>query len=183
MSEEITYKNGKYKGDLNEDLPDGKGEFKYTNGDVYNGDFRAGLKDGVGIYTYKSGETYEGDWKDDKKDGKGVYTYKNGVQYEGEWANNKRSGSGQLILPDGQTFTINYKDGKADVNIVPVKDGSVFEGSLSKGLPHGKGKYPSRICRVRKPSLACHSVFFNSGSPFSYRSSLHCITDRPCRKQ
>jgi hypothetical protein len=38
----------------------GKGVYKFNNGDVYTGNFNGGKKNGVGKYNYVNGDIYEG---------------------------------------------------------------------------------------------------------------------------
>ena len=47
------------------DKKEGKGIYKYDNGDIYEGYFKNDKKEGKGIYKYKNGDIYEGDFKND----------------------------------------------------------------------------------------------------------------------
>ena len=53
---QIVYDEGEFK----ENLYEGRGTFRYLNGNVYEGEYRAGWKEGRGAYRYKTGEVYEG---------------------------------------------------------------------------------------------------------------------------
>ena len=60
------YDNGKYIGEWNNDIKEGKGIFYHNNGDIYDGEFKNDKKEGKGIFYYNNGDKYEGEWKDDK---------------------------------------------------------------------------------------------------------------------
>ena len=45
----------------------GKGVYRFNNGDIYTGNFAAGKKNGIGKYNYSNGDIYEGEWKNDMK--------------------------------------------------------------------------------------------------------------------
>ena len=63
-------------------------ELNYENG-RYIGNVNNGLREGKGIMNYNDGDRYEGDWKNGIKDGKGIYYCNNGTKKEGEWQDNK----------------------------------------------------------------------------------------------
>ena len=46
--------------------------------DEYQGDRVDGKKEGKGIYKFSNGDVYYGDWRDDQMDGEGVYEFVNG---------------------------------------------------------------------------------------------------------
>jgi len=92
-------------------MPDGKGTFDYTNGDVYVGQFEYGFRSGKGIMTFANGDTYNGEWKADMMHGKGTYTFltpdptkpkKNDV-YTGQWRFNMMHGKGSYKFANGTT--------------------------------------------------------------------------------
>jgi hypothetical protein len=131
------YKNGKYIGDYLNGKREGKGVYKYNNGDIYEGEYKNDLKDGEGTYRfengdiyighykegnfhgkgkyeYADGDIYEGDYKDDLRDGIGTYTYTNGNKYEGEWKEGLKHGKGTFLYSDGSKYVGDYKNGKKD---------------------------------------------------------------------
>lgn len=69
-----------YKGEFSKGLPDGKGIYTWSNGDVFEGNFKKGLKEGDGKLTYKSDQIADsmliGFWKNDKYYGHYEYPYK-----------------------------------------------------------------------------------------------------------
>lgn len=43
----------------------------YDDDGRYEGEYQNNLRNGKGIYYYDNGDRYDGDWKDDKKNGRG----------------------------------------------------------------------------------------------------------------
>lgn len=64
--------SGSYTGECKDGLANGKGVA--TGDDYYKGSFVEGLPDGRGIYKYKNGNIYSGEWKCGLKDGIGKFT-------------------------------------------------------------------------------------------------------------
>jgi hypothetical protein len=60
---------------------------------------------GRGAYRYAEGDTYEGDWKNDKRHGKGKVTYVSdgriSESYDGDWFEGRMHGQGSYIYADG----------------------------------------------------------------------------------
>ena len=98
---EIISPNGKYKGQLKNNLRDGKGTFIYKNGDKYEGDWKNGKKDGRGIYYFSNGDRFDGEWKNNLREGKGILYWKNGDRYEGDCKNDLRDGKGIIYYANG----------------------------------------------------------------------------------
>jgi hypothetical protein len=70
--------------------------------------------------TYKDGTMYSGEWMDGKRNGEGIQKYTNNSErafYKGSWKNDFEEGEGFLIYINGDRY----------------------QGSLIKGLRHGKG--------------------------------------------
>ena len=103
-------KNYEYEGDFINDLRDGYGIEKYSDGSVYEGEFKSDLKEGKGklIIKNKDKDIIEdiGQFKSNKINGKGIINWANGKQYYGEINNNEISGYG--ILKEGKTKYIGY---------------------------------------------------------------------------
>lgn len=86
-----TFLNGDvYEGEWENRLPNGQGEYTYTNGlkkgQVYKGEWKNGEKSGYGKYTWPNGDVYEGEWEAGLQKGRGKMTLSNGTVYEGEWS-------------------------------------------------------------------------------------------------
>ena len=84
ISQKIEYDNGKYVGEIKNNMRDGKGVYYYNSDNRYEGDWKNDKREGKGILISSSGAKYEGDWKNDKKEGKGIFYYNKGDKYEGE---------------------------------------------------------------------------------------------------
>ena len=41
-------------------MPEGKGVYRFSNGDVFEGEFKAGKRNGKGVYTFASGTKQTG---------------------------------------------------------------------------------------------------------------------------
>ena len=102
------YKTGKYKGDYLNGKREGKGIYKYNNGDIYEGEYKNDNMEGKGIMYYKSGDRYEGEWKNDKREGKGIYYYKNGDREMGDYLNGKQIGKHVTLTINGEVKTNIY---------------------------------------------------------------------------
>ena len=44
---------GKYEGEYNKDLKEGKGKYSWSNGDWYEGEWKDGVRHGHGVYVWK----------------------------------------------------------------------------------------------------------------------------------
>jgi hypothetical protein len=55
----------RYEGQFNKGMPEGKGTYKWANGNYYEGQFKNGRKEGKGKMVYKD-STVTGFWKEDK---------------------------------------------------------------------------------------------------------------------
>ena len=107
------YNNGdKYEGEYKNDLKEGYGTYRFQNGDVYTGEYKNGLFEGKGKYEYVDGDIYEGEYKEDLREGEGVYIYNNGNKYEGQWMRGLKHGKGTFNYEDGSKFVGEYLNGK-----------------------------------------------------------------------
>jgi hypothetical protein len=94
----------------------GKGTFKYSNGNVYEGNFKDATLDGQGTFTYADGEfkggKYIGQFKNNKANGKGVFNYASGDKYDGGWEDNTLSGYGVFTYANGKVVKGQFKNNK-----------------------------------------------------------------------
>lgn len=125
-SQVLIWNNGEYIGEVQNDLPNGRGKFSFTKGGEYIGDFKDGKPHGYGTYTsIKSANDfliYRGEYYEGMQHGKGVAEKPNGI-YVGGWKNNNRHGHGTLKLYNGHYIvgdwggddtvngTVEYPDG------------------------------------------------------------------------
>ena len=99
----IKMPNGsKYKGEMQNNVPDGKGEEYFRNGDVYRGEFSKGKRSGHGIFEKKDKFIYEGNFKDNKFEGRGKLLFINGHVFEGLFKKGKEEGTGMLKDAEGK---------------------------------------------------------------------------------
>jgi len=139
------YKDGYYRGEIRNGLPNGQGTFVYisderqrvlprsdeggsssTGGSSkiefasrYEGEFRNGTFNGNGRFYYKNGDRYEGTFRDGVPFGRGTLSYSNGSQYQGDFREGVPFGRG--------TYTLVNKDR--------------YVGEFRSGLPHGQVTY------------------------------------------
>ncbi|KAM3145730.1 hypothetical protein pb186bvf_002025 [Paramecium bursaria] len=133
---EETYKNGcTYKGEMLNDMRDGKGTYLHPNGSYYEGEWIKNQMNGKGKFIINDQIIYDGEWENDEYHGQGVETNPNPVykdidyhlieienywiSYNGEYFQDQKYGKGSLIFVDG----------------------SRYEGYFRKGKPDGKGKF------------------------------------------
>jgi len=146
-----TYSTGDiYEGNWINDKCNGRGKFTCTIG-VYEGEYKDGMFNGKGIYKFNNGEIYEGEYSFNKRTGKGKYTYSSGDIYEGDWVDGTRHGKGKYIRKDGTVYEgdfVYFKDkdksmqhGKGKITFA---NGKSYEGDWANSVPNGKGKmiYP-----------------------------------------
>jgi len=70
----ITFPDGaRYKGHLDNGIPEGEGHIIYTDGSQYFGDWRSGNSHGNGKLSFPDGSEYDGNWSKGKYHGKGAY--------------------------------------------------------------------------------------------------------------
>ena len=55
----------------------------------YKGNVENGVPNGLGYLIYPYGSRYLGSWKNGKMNGQGTFTFPNGEKYVGEWKNSK----------------------------------------------------------------------------------------------
>ncbi|MFM1875263.1 MAG: hypothetical protein RL266_1000 [Bacteroidota bacterium] len=101
------------------DCLNGRGVYKYANGDEYHGDFKNGKRRGFGEYMYANGARYSGEWVDDYMEGSGTYLYGDGRRYIGQMRANIKTGQGKFSFSDG----------------------SLYEGGFLNDVIHGSGTY------------------------------------------
>ena len=146
QNKELKFDEGKYIGQVENNLQEGFGTFYYTSGSIYEGEWKKGKKEGIGkFYCNKEpfdGDRYEGNWKNDKQDGKGTYFFKEGDIYDGNWKDGKQEGKGIYDYNDGNRYEGDFKNGIIEgKGIYYYSNGERYEGDFRKGKREGKGIY------------------------------------------
>ena len=79
-------------------IPNGYGEYDFSDGTSYKGEWKDGEYHGQGIFSDSTGDDkYKGKWKNGKMHGQGIRTYYDGVQkrkLKGEFKDNRLHGLG-----------------------------------------------------------------------------------------
>ena len=139
----VVLKGGhRYKGELLNGLPQGKGTMLYPDGSTYNGELKGGIRQGTGIMTLENGTYYEGEYQNDKIHGKGILIIsKDGIEtYEGEFENGLPHGKGKHTFTDEKKYDGEFQNGKRHgKGIMTFPDGEKYDGEFQNGLYHGKG--------------------------------------------
>ena len=109
----------KYSGEWKNNLPNGKGEIVYKNGDKYDGNWEKGLYEGEGKYYYSNGNVFESKFKE------GMF-----------------HGESKLIKPNFAFIICKWYYGRF-VKIIKIvyNNKDEYEAELDGLDKHGKGKY------------------------------------------
>ena len=163
----------KYKGEFKDGKRHGKGVLKGFNA-RYEGDWVDGKKNGYGVQVYFNGDRYEGNFKDNLKEGFGLYItsnskykYKQLVIFQGLWKNNKVNIFSQQVLPNGDIYIGEFKDGKRDgYGTYQSTNGTRYEGEWVEDMFIGRNRVTSTLDRIElsgdwsngstEASLVCH---------------------------
>ena len=113
------YPEGKYEGELVNNMREGKGKLYYINnekymGKIYIGEWKNDLRNGKGVETWNDGERFVGNFKNDKREGYGIYYYSNGDIYEGNYKNGKTEGFGVEYYSNGDKYEGRFKNGNKE---------------------------------------------------------------------
>lgn len=93
-------------------MPQGYGQYQWSNGDVYSGDFERGLKQGKGKWRQQPSDPmepqkfnqFEGHYHQDEKNGHGEFTWEMGNKYTGQYQGDARNGWGVMHWIDGSQY-------------------------------------------------------------------------------
>lgn len=113
MVYEVKFADGsEYKGEMENNLPHGKGEMSWPNGKQYSGTFVMGNIEGQGRLVTETGMVYEGDIKDAIPEGMGKVELPSGYSYEGAFTSGSPNGTGQCFSPAKGSYQCTYEMGK-----------------------------------------------------------------------
>ena len=125
------------------DCKNGKGLYKWTDGDSYEGQFKNGYRHGVGTYIFPSGNSYEGQWVEGKQDGRGTFTFNgsDSLRIEGKWSNGEIF-EGKQFFRDGSIYEGEYKNTERNgLGNIRFARGDSYSGEFKDGFINGKGTF------------------------------------------
>jgi hypothetical protein len=99
-----------YVGGWLEGKPHGQGRAVYPDG-RYEGQFNKGVREGRGAASFPNGNRYEGDWKANQPEGRGTMVFADGTRYEGGWRAGRFHGDGALTAPSGEVREGRWENG------------------------------------------------------------------------
>ena len=139
---EIVFADGAvYRGGVKGTLLHGKGEY-VAKAFRYDGEFSEGVKQGRGVYRWENGNRYEGPFEDDRPNGIGKYFFANGDKYDGEVKAGSLTGRGIYVTKDGDTLEGTFVNAKLQgIGTYRFASGDRYEGEIVQGKMHGKGRY------------------------------------------
>lgn len=129
---------GYYEGDIVEGRREGSGTFQSYSYD-YEGGWKNDMFEGQGKIRYSNGCTYDGNWHQDLQDGKGSIVYADGSTYEGEWSEGKFNGQGRRVFANGDVFEGRWEMNRCREGRMTYADGRVFEGGFKNNHDYGEG--------------------------------------------
>ena len=138
-----TWESGdRYEGTFAGDRPDGKGTYKFFNGDSYEGEVKQGVIAGRGVYVARNGDTFEGPFVNGKLEGVGVYKFATGDRYEGEMHEGRIQGTGRYYSRNGDRIEGTFVDGKPQgIGTYFFANGDRYQGEIVNGALSGQGTY------------------------------------------
>lgn len=145
--------SGHYEGEFLVSIMDGRGIFKFLNGDKYFGQFFCGQFEGFGIFSSIDGGKYEGSFRNGKKNGQGKLCYpvhEGKKEYEGMFLDGKFHDFGKLILANGNHYEGNFRE-----NII-FGDGTYY-------FRNGCGPYERKVNAINNTFLK--GILYYEGTP------------------
>lgn len=137
-----------YEGDWTEGNMHGEGVIVFANGDRYEGEFRDNVPSGKGKYRYKDGGLDEGLWEQGVRHGLARYESVDGTVEEIMFWEGEPDGPSKLIYPDGlienRTYGKGVKNGQAERVFV---NGDKLEFSYENGEADGPAVLTSQTAK------------------------------------
>lgn len=139
LLQKFVVKSGDYKGQSSEGKRQGKGVFKWANGQHYEGAWRNDMRNGIGTETWPDGRKYHGSWKNDAFEGEGVFTWADGTVFRGLFSQYCPV-AGDIHYPSGEVYAVEY-DGTDPIwdgsrpspsHRIPVLDEEVLQDRVDK---------------------------------------------------
>lgn len=132
----------KYEGEWRCGMRHGYGKLQWPSGARYEGEFSGGYMHGNGTYTRHDHMTYKGRWRLSLKHGLGYQNFPNGDVFEGSWIQGSPEGPGKYMWANGNVYLGNMKGGKmSGKGTLTWINGDSYEGNWLDGMMHGFGVY------------------------------------------
>ena len=149
----------RYRGQMSDGNPDGKGMCISPDGTVWDGFWLNGKPTKRGTIKWKNGQVYDGEWNSYGPNGEGKMMYPDKRVYTGTFRDGERHGHGTLTMPNGESFKGEFVDDKISEN------GTYYD---SKGRPRKvKSKVISKngggqgfLARMRKKTWRLWAALF-----------------------
>ena len=123
-------RTGTYSGQVENNLPNGKGKFTTKNEQgitwTHEGEFKNGHFEGKGKQTFADGQTEEGIFHDDYLNGEGKIHLKGNVIQEGTFVNGKLNGKGKVSQNNQVIYEGVFKNGIPDLPAVKFNEAQSF---------------------------------------------------------
>lgn len=132
----------KYEGEWRRGMRHGYGKIQWPNGAIYEGEFSGGYIHGNGTYTRPDHMVYKGRWRLNLKHGLGYQDFPNRDVFEGSWIQGSPEGPGKYTWANGNVYMGNMKGGKmSGKGTLTWTNGDSYEGNWLNGMMHGFGVY------------------------------------------
>lgn len=132
----------KYEGEWRRGMRHGYGKIQWPNGAVYEGEFSGGYIHGNGTYRRPDHMVYKGRWRLNLKHGLGYQDFPNRDVFEGSWIQGSPEGPGKYTWANGNVYLGNMKGGKmSGKGTLTWTNGDSYEGNWLNGMMHGFGVY------------------------------------------
>jgi hypothetical protein len=139
--------DGVYEGDILNNMFHGTGKMIYNDGRVYEGGWVNSSKEGIGMLSWPDGSKYWGHFEKDQINGEGEFIWTNGYKYKGLFVDGVFEGKGTLKAKNGNYYEGEFKEGLYDGHgkfiweAVQKENKEKYIGSYKCGKKEGKGKY------------------------------------------
>ncbi|KAL1545800.1 Phosphatidylinositol 4-phosphate 5-kinase 9 [Salvia divinorum] len=132
----------KYEGEWSSGMKHGRGKLQWPSGAIYEGEFSGGYMHGNGTYTRPDKMTYKGRWRLNLKHGLGHQDFPNRDVFEGSWIQGSPEGPGKYTWANRNVYSGNMKGGKmSGKGTLTWINGDSYEGNWLNGMMHGFGVY------------------------------------------
>lgn len=130
--------------------PDADG-FVYFGEYRYRGQMSDGNPDGKGMCISPDGTVWDGFWLNGKPTKRGTIKWKNGQVYDGEWNSYGPNGEGKMMYPDKRVYTGTFRDGERHgQGTLTMPYGESFKGEFVDDMISENGTYYDSKGRPRK---------------------------------